>query len=237
MIRALAFSFVLLGCRPSDPEEDSSPRDTADSAREDTAVTDTQDSGDSGEPCDPPRYEPDPFVDAVVSFTPGTGAGFGQEDMPGIVLGPPQGGGATAGSEHVLTLGEGGEIVLEFLEFVLIDGPGTDLLVFENPFPGWVEPGVVSASEDGSSWVSWDCESDNPADGYPGCAGVKAALSHPDNCIDATDPDTAGGDAYDLAEIGLESARFVRIADAGVSGAGGFDLDAVAIVNGVGQDD
>jgi len=44
----------------------------------------------------------------------------------------------------------------------------------------------------------------------------------------------SGGDAFDLAELGLERARFVKIQD--VSGLGaapsaGFDLDAVGIVN------
>ena len=225
MIQALVLLGVFAGCQsPGSQEEDSTPLETGGDT---SAPEDTQD-----EPCEPPTYESEPFADSVVSFTPGTGAGFGQEELPEIVLGPPQGGGASVGSEHVLTLGEGGEIVLEFVDYVLIDGPGVDLLVFENPFPGWLEPGVVSVSSDGVSWVSWDCESDNPEDGYPDCAGVEAVLSHPDNCIDATDPAVAGGDAFDLADLGLASARFLKIVDAGVSGAGGFDLDAVAIVNG-----
>ena len=52
-------------------------------------------------------------------------------------------------------------------------------------------------------------------------------------------PATAGGDAYDFADVGLTHARFVRIRDksgevcpdAGGSNADGFDLDAVSIVN------
>ena len=55
--------------------------------------------------------------------------------------------------------------------------------------------------------------------------------------VDATDPAAAGGDAYDLAEIGRASARYVRIRDSGANSydgvSGGFDLDAVAVVNGV----
>jgi hypothetical protein len=47
----------------------------------------------------------------------------------------------------------------------------------------------------------------------------------------------AGGDAFDLADIGLQRARFVRIRDSGENPyegtAGGFDLDALAVVNGV----
>jgi hypothetical protein len=54
--------------------------------------------------------------------------------------------------------------------------------------------------------------------------------------VDPTDPAVAGGDAFDLAEVGLPRARFVRIRDGGTSDyagvSGGFDLDAVAVVNG-----
>jgi hypothetical protein len=56
----------------------------------------------------------------------------------------------------------------------------------------------------------------------------------------ATDPETAGGDAFDLGEVGLRQARFVRIVDVTEEhygerkwcegDAGGFDLDAVAAV-------
>ena len=55
----------------------------------------------------------DPFADHVVSFTAGTGAGFGEDSLPAIVLGPPVGGGATHGGTDVVSLGSGGTIVLE----------------------------------------------------------------------------------------------------------------------------
>ena len=55
--------------------------------------------------------------------------------------------------------------------------------------------------------------------------------------MDPTDPDTAGGDAFDLAALGLEKAAFIKIVDSGVntydSDSGGFDLDAIAVVNGI----
>jgi len=191
------------------------------------------DTGDTGsEPCEPPDYgEPgDPFADAVVEFLPGDGAGFGQDELPEIVLGAPLGGGASGGSVDVLTLGDGGQIILEFTDRGLIDGEGVDLLVFENPFPGWSEPGIVGVSEDGETWHDWSCDTED--DAYAGCAGIEAVLSHPDNCIDATDPELAGGDGFDLADLGLSRARFVRIRDASLVGAGGFDLDAIAVVHG-----
>ena len=44
----------------------------------------------------------------------------------------------------------------------------------------------------------------------------------------------AGGDAFDLAELGLEEAQYVRIMDVGLGEylgeTGGFDLDAVSVV-------
>ena len=56
---------------------------------------------------------------------------------------------------------------------------------------------------------------------------MTAVLSHPDNCVDARDPELAGGDAFDLEVLGLNEVVYIRIQDAGVSGPGGFDLDAV----------
>ncbi|MBM74709.1 MAG: cell surface protein [Proteobacteria bacterium] len=176
-------------------------------------------------------YSPNPFASSIVSYSPGDGAGFGQDGLPDIVLGPPVGGGEMSGSLDVLTLGHQGEIILAF-DMTIVDGEGPDLIVFENPFIGWYETAVVSASEDGENWLSWPCESQNSDEGYPGCAGVSPTLSHPDNCIDATDPNVAGGDYFDLAELGLQRANFIRIQDSGDNTDGGFDLDAVSIVNG-----
>ena len=184
--------------------------------------------------------EPTPFADKVVSYTPGPNAGFGQDEFPGIVLGPPRGGGRTSGSLDVLSLGRGGEIVLEFTDVGLLDGPGVDLLVFENAFESPVglfsERGIVAVSEDGQTWHEFPCASTDSEGGYPGCAGVHPVLSSPDNGVSATDPAVAGGDGFDLAVLGLPRARFVRIRDSGNNPNGapsaGFDLDAVAVVNG-----
>ena len=147
-----------------------------------------------------------------------------------------RGGGETTGSLDVLSLGCAGEITLEFDDIGLIDGEGPDLLVFENVFSGFMELGVVAASDDGKTWAQWDCDTEDVEGEHPGCAGVHPVLANPGNDLDATDPDQAGGDAFDLGEIGLKQARFVRITDAGTSDcagtSGGFDLDAVAVVNG-----
>ncbi len=191
----------------------------------------TADGGDGGDP------GPDPFADRVVDMDLGPAHGFGLDAMPDIVLGAPEGGG-DVGSLDVLSLGCEGWIVLGFDDIGIVDGPGPDLLVFENPFPGWTEHGVVAVSDDGETWSEWPC--DPAGDGAPGCAGETQVWATSDNGVDPTDPEAAGGDAFDLAELGLGQARFVRIRDTGSNScdgeSGGFDLDAIAVVNGAALD-
>jgi hypothetical protein len=197
------------------------------------------------------------FVTGVVSFDPGPCAGFGQSAMPGIVEGPPVGGGTSHGSTDVVSLGNGGSIVLSFAPNAIVDGPGPDFIVFENAF--WVggnpndiyaEPGEVSVSDDGTKWTTFPCtptlDPQSPhgtgvAPPYGTCAGWQAVYSAPGNGISPLDPSVAGGLALDLATVGVTHARYVRIVDktdeacpeAGPDpNTNGFDLDAIAIVNG-----
>ncbi len=231
-----ALSLVLLvACG----EVEDKPGGPVDTAEVDTGVVDTGGGVDSGEEDTATPAGPDPFADAVASFSPGAFAGYGQDRLPDVVLGPPVGGGAS-GSLDVLTLGDGGEIILELTDLTLVDGPGPDLLVFENAFTGWPETGVVAVSADGVTWHEWPCDAEDADGGFPGCAGVANVWAHPDNDIDPTDPAEAGGDAFDLADLGVASARFVRVRDSGHNVyegvTGGFDLDAVAVVHGEAAD-
>ncbi len=178
-----------------------------------------------------------PFIDAVARFTPGESAGFGQNQFPGIVFGAPQGAGERSGSLHVLSLGFGGSIEVQFTDVMAIDGPGADFTVFENPFIGFAELGAVAVSEDGVTWREFPCDINNMKGGFPGCAGVKPVFSRPDNGISPVDPAVSGGDTFDLAEVGLKQARFVRIRDLKttrmcIPPACGFDLDAIAVIHG-----
>lgn len=235
--RLSALLLVLSAC--GEPLDSGRWDDTA--AATDTATPDdTAGSDDTASFSGPYGWEErfprgDPFADAVVAFTPGEAAGFGAEGLPDVVLGHPRGGG-DQGSLDVLSLGREGHIVLEFLDYGLVDGPGPDLLVFENPFVGWPETGRVAVSDDGTTWSAWPCDADDAEGGFPGCAGVANVWAHPGEPIDATDPQVAGGEAFDLADLGLPRARFVRITDSGANSyggqTGGFDLDAVAVVNG-----
>ena len=117
-----------------------------------------------------------PFADAVVTVSIGSGGGAGTLDD---VLGPPDGGGAFKGSTHTLSLGLGGSITLAFTDNAIVDGPGVDFTVFENAFllagevtgAPYAEPATVSVSEDGEHWVGFPCALDQPPY-YPGCAGV-----------------------------------------------------------------
>lgn len=178
------------------------------------------------------------FATSVTSFSPAGAATFGSERMPGVVLGAPEGGGNRRGGTDVLSLGVGGAIVLEFGPREIVDGPGADFIVFENAFvigngPGvFVEPGEISVSEDGQSWETFTCDKAPP---FAGCAGVSPVHASSTSGVSAFDPQSAGGDAFDLADVGLQRARFVRIVDVGgVSSdqTSGFDLDAIAIVHG-----
>lgn len=192
---------------------------------------------DGGSIIDAGPPPPDPWADRVVRVMLGAGAGFGQERFPQVVLGPPEGGGESSGSLDVLSLGRDGVIELEFTDLIAVDGPGVDLLVFENPFGTFFETGSVAVSDDGVDWREFACASGDVDGGYPGCAGARVVFGNPSMGISATDPSVAGGDGFDLAQVGLTRARFVRVKDSGANRfygppGGGFDLDAVAVVNG-----
>lgn len=184
-------------------------------------------------------YDPARFAVAVVDFAPGAGAGYGQDALPDVVLGPPRGGGLRQGGTDVLSLGTGGTITLE-LGTDAVDGPGPDLIVFENAFEvgagTFAEPGIVAVSEDGVTFTDFPCDPTASPD-FPGCAGTEPVLANADtNAIDPTDPAVAGGNPFDLADIGVARARYVRITDGERptnlgGGSEGFDLDAIAVVN------
>ena len=182
----------------------------------------------------------DAFADEVAAFTPAPDTSFGHDALPEIVLGPP------GGTYDVASLGCEGEIVLRFDPPGIVDGPGPDLIVFENAFStDFPEPGEVAVSEDGETWSVFACD---PV-ALEGCAGVTPTLALPDSGIDPRDPARAGGDAFDLSDLADAPAEvsFVRIrdrsreywqaqggliyCDPGNQGAGGFDLDAIVAVH------
>lgn len=190
--------------------------------------------------CAAAETDGDPFADEVVAFEPAQATNFGHDRLPEIVLGPP------GGLYDVASLGCDGEIVLGFDEPGIVDGPGVDLIVFENAFTtDFPEPGEVAVSEDGEQWFVFPCAPET----LEGCAGVTPTRAYPDSGLDPRDPTEAGGDGFDLAALAdaPEQVSFVRIrdrsseywatqgqgpwCDPGQQGAGGFDLDAVVAVH------
>ncbi len=179
--------------------------------------------------------EPGPFIARVVSYALGAGAGHGEDALPGIVMGPPDGYGDAAGSVDVLSLGRGGHVVVELGQDV-VDGEGADFVVFENAFEYgtglFTEPGEVAVSLDGDAFETFPCD---PETGT-GCAGQRPVYAASGNDIDPLGPD-AGGDRFDLAEVGLDRARFIRVTDVGDAPIppdttnNGFDLDAAAALH------
>jgi hypothetical protein len=183
----------------------------------------------------------DPWLDVVREFIPGTFAGFGQTELPWVVLGPPVPGGLTQGSTDVVSLGNGGVIKVSFRDNIVFDGPGDDLAIYENAFhigsptgDLFTEYAYVEVSTDGLKWARFPFD---PLTGE-GLAGRHAVLPEP---TDSLDP-AAGGDRFDIGALGLDFVRHVRLIDAGAdiddvgnnvapANQGGFDLDAAAALH------
>ena len=263
--RLLAASFHCLlmagaGCASS-PSSPNPAVDIADAALADAGVASSdeganQDGAASYVVGDGAVLRADRFITGVVSFTPTDCTGFGQAAMPGIVEGPPVGGGTDHGSTDVVSLGSGGSIVVSFAPNAIVDGPGPDFIVFENAF--WIggnandiyaEPGEVSVSDDGTTWTPFPCtpvvdpaasDGTGVAPPYGSCAGWQVVYSAPGSGISPVDPGAAGGLALDLADVGVTHARYVKIVDKTHEACpetgtkpnkNGFDLDAISIVN------
>ncbi len=89
------------------------------------------------------------WAERIASFVVGDPAGV-RAAHPEAALGPPDCHDTVRESDRYVTLGASGELVVEFVERYLIDGPGVDLLVYEL---GIAEPYFVAVSEDGVDWV------------------------------------------------------------------------------------
>ena len=211
---------------------------------------------------------------------------------PDSLLGPPSGMGPYGGSTKVCSLGYGGVAVLEFKNNVIVDGPGPDFIVFENAFfsggcdigdkfidSSWTETAVIEVSKDGVNWFRIPNDYDpsnnvcdiapykNPSS-FHGLAGVNPVYASValdgslKGGVDPTDPVYAGGDSFDLADVGLDWCKFVKLIDTGdwldapgteicddngdmiidagkmsalgaVPGTAGFDCDSVAAIHSV----
>jgi len=183
----------------------------------------------------------DPWADEVVAFSPGRPwSKTGYDFFPDNVLGPPDpdrglnSTSSTSDPAEILSLGHGGEITLAFTDNVGVDGPGVDFIIFENVFMNlwtgqpYMEAATVAVSQDGSHFIEFPYDTTS----YTGLAGchVVQSTSYP------LDPQRSGADQFDLAEVGMDWIRYIRITDMGdrwQEGAlnGDFDLDAIVAVN------
>lgn len=216
------------GARPSQGGSGSSSAG-ADSAGE-PSLGGEANGGAAGAPVESCTAPGARFATSVTDHAFGGGQNFNQSKFPAPLFGPPE----ANEPMSVLSLGNGGYVVLAFDGNAIVDGPGVDFTVFENPLPVFQELATVAVSEDGESWFEFPCTAAQDGPDYGACAGVALVYSSSANGIDPLDPAVSGGDHYDLAELGLSRARFVRITDRAdlVGGtADVFDLDAVALVN------
>jgi len=183
-------------------------------------------------------------MDSVVSLQPGSGQRVGQGPVffpMNVLTGPEPRASRTspvAEPREVCSLGLDGSILLGLRRAVIVDLPGPDFTVFENSFMfgsrTFAEPARVEVSRDGIAWYAFPFDSLT----LRGCAGVS-----PTTGLDAFNPSVSGGDAFDLATIGVDSVRWIRITDVTRiildnhshpfydPTLSGFDLDAVIAVH------
>ena len=129
--------------------------------------------------------------------------------------------------ERTISFGHGGEITLEITNDGFIsDEPGPDFAIFENPFiiAGdliYQEIAYVGVAKENKadSYKWFPC---NPKKGIlQGCAGLV--------------PTGQGGDLFDLATLGIDRVRYIKIRDIGTNlsnfdkNTEGFDLDSLDI--------
>lgn len=185
----------------------------------------------------PASRAPEALADEVVDAPGATGEAFGD---PRHAIDGVRGGGALAGSTDVYSLDYATHphLVLGWSGRRVTNGPGADLVVFENPFRTmwdpdayFMDPIVVAVSLDGARWVELPHRYLAPdaavysrrIEDWEGFAGVTPVLVNDDvSAIGWFDP-RAGGDAFDLdelptegdaAEIRAQGFRYVRLTSA-----------------------
>jgi len=156
-------------------------------------------------------------IDTVYSFIPGEGqnVGQGEEYFPENIFGYPSQLATyqvpEQSPDQILSLGFGGEIIVGFKDFVIEDLDGADFIIFENAFQNpatkklFVEPAKVSVSSDGINYFEFPYSEET----LDGCAGISPTIGNGEPCI----PESIGGDAFDLADVGLNNVSHIKITD------------------------
>ena len=89
------------------------------------------------------------FADEIVSYVPGNPAPISSSSDPKSAIGIPDFNNLNSG---FVSLGCGGELVIGFLNNVLVDNPGADLFLFE--VGKYVEKTSLSISKNGKDWIN-----------------------------------------------------------------------------------
>lgn len=172
------------------------------------------------------------LADVVVEAPGASGTGFGD---PARAINGVRGGGERMQSLDVFSIGIGPDehLVLGWEGARIADGPGDDLVVFENAFAygderTFIDAAIVEVSADGQGWVALPHDYVAPdereysalREHWSGFAGVTPVLLHDEDNPLAPFDDAAGGDRFDLSDLpaGPEAdsilangARYVRI--------------------------
>ena len=189
-----------------------------------SGTTGTTATGTTGTTTGDPAPE-GPVLADVVLEAPGADSGLFRD--PELAVNGVRGGGPFMGSLDVYSIGlEPGDdlLVLGWSDRVVVDVPGPDLAVFENPFDTgpssrFMDPAIVEVSPDGIDFVAFPVDYDAPdrtvwssdPTHWRGFAGVTPVSLHAeDNPVDPFSLE-AGGDVFDLADLPADDPTTVRI--------------------------
>jgi D-alanyl-D-alanine carboxypeptidase len=176
-------------------------------------------------------------ADTIVSYTPGVGVGAGFDD-PSNALGDPDAG--PGGLDESVALGDGGSLILHFVDNGIVDHTGPDIIVYEDI--GVPERVEVEASVDGITWVSLGVEEGTA--GYD-LDGSGLATAHYVRITDQGDGLTGAPSAgFEVDAVRANNWKCPPVADSGgnqtleqtgydgaeaiLDGSGSFDPDTVA---------
>ena len=189
-----------------------------------------------------------PWADVVID-APGADQELDGFSDPHFAVNGARGGGLSAGGTDVYSLDRDGprtHLVVGFSDLQVVDGEGPDFVVFENAFQissggNFMDPTLVEVSRDGEVWHPFPATFagttyDNDPALWEGFAGIQPVVHDVDDrsTPDVDDPE-AGGDRFDLADLGLDSVTQIRLSAApGVPNepvSNGPDIDAVYALN------
>ena len=187
------------------------------------------------------------FADNIAEYDGKEIKSFSREKALNGVFGK----GDDMGSLDVFVVGEGNYVVFEWKGKKVVNSKGDDIKVFENGFyiAGTknrmaLDLGTVEVSKDGENWISFPVSYDETQfknsnigkTGFVGTTPVYLNMESSNEMINDPSLEEAGGDGFDLSEIGLEEGdyiKYVKVIDGGSAypdgqiASNGIDIDGV----------